>query len=122
MKKEGDHFDVSMGAYKGVEVCELKETPKNVFKNNGLGVITYCNMKIVNYLDIPFNLNDGTYRPYQKSDNIMQYMYVESNHPPIIMKQILKTIEKRFFHLSSTEEIFNEPAPFHGDKLQQSGH
>ena len=122
MKKEGDHFDVSMGAYNGVEVCELKETPKNVFKNNGLGVITYCNMKIVNYLDIPSNLNDGTYRPYQKSDNIMQYMYVESNHPPIIMKQILKTIKKRFSHLSSTEEIFNESAPFHGDKLQQSGH
>lgn len=52
----------------------------------------------------------------------MQYVYVESNHPPIIIKQILKAIEKRFSHLSSTEEIFNESAPFHGDKLQQSGH
>lgn len=72
MKKEGDHFDVSMGAYKGVEVCELKETPKNVFKNNGLGVITYCNMKIVNYLDI-------TYQPYQKADTIIQYILVKSN-------------------------------------------
>ena len=73
MKKGGDLFDVSMGAYDGAEVCELKdkETPEKVFKNNGLAVIIYCNMKIVIYLDVTFNLNDGTYRPYQKSDNII---------------------------------------------------
>ena len=51
-------------------------------------------MKIVNYLDITFNLNDGTYLPYQKPDNIIQYIHVESNHPPNIIKQILKTTKK----------------------------
>ena len=49
-------------------------------------------------------------------------MHVESNHPPNIMKQILKTIEKRFSQLSPIEEIFNESAPLHGDKLHQSGY
>ena len=48
----------------------LKRLQK-VFKNNGLNVIIECNMKIVNYLDVTFNLNDGTYRPYQKPDNII---------------------------------------------------
>ena len=33
-------------------------------------------MEIVNYLNVAFNLNDGTYRPYQKPDNIIQYMLV----------------------------------------------
>ena len=61
-------------------------------------------MKIVNYLDVTFNLNDGTYRPYQKPDSIIQYIYVESNHPPNIIKQIPKTIEKRLSQLSSSEE------------------
>ena len=61
-------------------------------------------MKIVNYLDVTFNLNDGTYRPYQKPDNIIQYIHVESSHPPNIIKQIPKTIEKRLSQLSSSEE------------------
>ena len=33
-----------------------------MFKNKGLDVIMNCNMKIVNYLDVMLNLNDGTYR------------------------------------------------------------
>ena len=77
-------------------------------------------MKIVNYLDKTFNLNDGTYRPYQKTYNIIQYIFVKSNHPPNIMKQIPKTIEKRLSQLSSNEETFNELAPFYEDKLHRS--
>ena len=78
-------------------------------------------MKIVNYLDVTFNLNDSTYRPYQKSDNIMQYLHVESNHLPNIVKQIPKTIEKCLFQLSN-EEIFSESVPFYEDKLHQPGY
>ena len=54
----------------GPQMERLKRLQK-VFKNNGLNVIIDCNMKIVNYLDVTFNLNDGTYRPYQKPDNII---------------------------------------------------
>ena len=48
-------------------------------------------MKIVNYLDVTFNFNDqkiGTYQSYQKPNNIIHYIHVESNHPPNIIKQI----------------------------------
>ena len=79
-------------------------------------------MEILNYLDVTFNLNDGTYRPYQKPDHIIQYIHAESSHPLNIIKQILKAIEKRLFQLSSNEEIFNESAPFYEDKLHQSGY
>ena len=79
-------------------------------------------MKIVNYLDVTFDLNDGTCRPYQKSGNIIQYIHVKSNHPPNIIKQIPKTIEKSLSQLSSSEEIFNDSAPFYEDKLYQSGY
>ena len=78
-------------------------------------------MKIVNYLDNTFNLNDGTYRPYQKPDYKTQYIHVQSNHPLNITKQIPKTIEKRLSQLSCNEETFNESAPFYEDKLHQSG-
>ena len=74
-------------------------------------------MKIANHLDVTFNGNDSTHRPYQKPDNIIQYIHVESNHPPNTIKQIRKTIEKRLSHLSS-----NESAPFYEDKLHQPGY
>ena len=84
-----------------------KKQLQKVFKSNGLDE----NMKIVNYLDVTSNLNDGTYRYYQKPSNIIQYIHVESNHPPNIIKQIPKTIEKHLSQLSSNE-----------DKLHQSGY
>ena len=80
-------------------------------------------MKIVYYLDATFNLSDnGTYRPYQKPDNIIQYIHVETNHPPKIMKEIPKTVEKYRPQLSYNEEIFNESALFYEDKLHQSSY
>ena len=84
---------------------------QKVFKNNGLDILIECKMTVVNHLDFTFNLNDGTYWPYQKPDNIIQYIHIESNHPPNIIKQIPKTIEKRLSQLSSNEEIFNESEP-----------
>ena len=98
-----------------------KRLPK-LFKNNGLHVIIEYNMKIVNYLDVTFNLNDSTYRLYQKPDNIIQYIHVESNHPPSIIQQIPKTIKKRFSQLSSNEDIFTESALFYEDKRHQPGY
>ena len=104
----------------GPQIEKIKKHLPKVFKNNGLDVIIEFNMKVVNYLDVTFNLNDGTYRPYQKPDNIMQYIHVESNHPPNIIKQVSKTIEKRLSQLSSNEEIFNEI--FNLIQLHQSGY
>ena len=51
--------------------------------------------KVVDYLDVPFNLSDGTYKPYHKPDNKINYINVQSNHPPNIIKQLQKTIEQR---------------------------
>ena len=79
-------------------------------------------MKIINYLDVTYDLNDGTYRPYQKPGNITQHIHVESNNPPNIIKQIPKTIEKHLSQLSSNEEIFNKSAAFYENKLHQSGY
>lgn len=36
-------------------------------------------MKIVNYLDCTFNLNNGTYKPYRKPNDETNYIHVESN-------------------------------------------
>ena len=66
----------------------FKKQLQNLFQNNGVDVLLECNIKIVKYLDVTFNLNGGTYRNYQKPDNLIQYTHVESNDLPNIFKQI----------------------------------
>ena len=56
-------------------------------------------MKIVNYLDVTLNLNDGSYRPYKKPNEETNYIHVNSDHPPSILKQLPKSIEKRLSSL-----------------------
>ena len=50
------------------------------------------------------------------------YNYVESKHPPKIIKPNSKVIKKRLTKLSCNKEILNESTPFYEDKLQQSGY
>ena len=37
-------------------------------------------MKIVNYLGVTLNLNDGSYRPYKKPNEETNYIHVNSDH------------------------------------------
>ena len=124
-KNIGLYRDDGLSIFKnssGLEMEKNKKHLQEVFKDDGLDLIIECNIKVVNYLDVTFNLNDGTYRSYQKPDNIIQYIHVESNHPPNIIKQIPKTIEKRLSQLSSNKEIFSESAPFYEGELHQFGY
>ena len=78
-------------------------------------------MKTVNYLDVTLNLENSTYRPYQKENNQIKYINTESNHPPSIIKQLPLSIESRLSLLSSSEEIFNSVTPYQ-DALDKSGY
>ena len=125
IKNIGWYRDDTLAIFKncyGRQMEKIKKPLQKVFKKYGLDLIIEFNTKIVTYLDVTFNLHDGTYRPYQKPDNIIQYTHVESNHPPNIIKQIPKTVEKRLSQLSSNEKIFNESAHVYEDKLHQSGY
>ena len=127
-KNIGLHRDYGFSIIKNCsdpQMEKIKKQLQKVCKNNGLDVFIECSMKIVNYLHVTFNTNDGTYRPYQKHniiDNIIQYVHVESNHPPNIINQIPNAIEKRLSQLSSNEDILNESASFYEDRLYQSGY
>ena len=44
----------------GPQSEKVKKNFKKIFKENRLDIIIQCNMKIVNYLDVTFNLNDRT--------------------------------------------------------------
>ena len=52
-------------------------------------------MKTVTYLDVTNNLENSAYRPYQKENNQIKYINIESNHQPSIVKQLPLSIEYR---------------------------
>ena len=106
----------------GPQSEKIKKTFQKMFKNKGLDIIINCNMKIVNYLDVTLNLNDGSYRPYKKPNEETNYIHVNSNNPPSILKQLPMSIEKRLSSLSSSKEIFEETAPYYEQYLSNCGY
>ena len=65
----------------GLQSGQVKKNIQKIFKEHGLDISIKCNMKVVNYLDVTFNLNDGTYKPYTKPNNEIKYIHKNSNHP-----------------------------------------
>ena len=92
------------------------------FKNNGLNITMQTNLKIVNYLDVTFNFNNGTYCPYRKPSNQPLYINAKSNHPPSIIKQLLDSIRRKISDNSCNEDEFNKAMTEYETALKSSEH
>ena len=79
-------------------------------------------MKIVNYLEVTFDLTNSTYCPYRKPNDHPQYINTKSNHPPNIIKQIPASISTRISDNSSNEDAFNKAKPVYNSALKASGY
>ena len=74
-----------VGLYRddGLAICKAtpKEIEKNkqegcqVFKSNGLKITIEANKKVVNFLDVTFNLTNGCYEPFMKPNNKLSYVH-----------------------------------------------
>ena len=69
-----------------------------MFKDNHLNITMQCNLKIVNYLDVTFNLSNATYRTFCQPNNEIAYIYKESYHLAFLnihlTKKYLKNLHK----------------------------
>ena len=106
----------------GPQSEQVKKNIQKIFKDHGLDIIIQCNMKVVNYLDVTFDLSDGTYKPYAKPNNEIKYIHKNSNHPPSVIRQIPLSIESRLSTLSLNEKKFQEALPPYQKALQNSGY
>ena len=95
----------------GPQSEQVNKNIQKVFQEHGLNVIIQCTKKIVYYLDVPFNFNDGPYKPYTKPNNKIKYIHKDSNHPPNVIQQILLFIESRLSILSFNKKKFQEAVP-----------
>ncbi len=121
----GLYRDDGLAAFKntsGPQNERIKKDFQRIFKDHGLDIVIVCNRKSVNYLDASLNLSDGSFRPYCKPDDETNYINVESDHPPSIIKQLPTAVEKRISDLSSSEQIFEQSKKKYQDALTKSGY
>ena len=68
----GLHRDKGLAVFMnkcGPESEKIKKTIESIFWNNELRIIIQYNLKIVNYLDVTFNLTYFSYRSFNKTNN-----------------------------------------------------
>ena len=78
--------------------------------------------KVVNFLDVTFNLTNGCYKLLMKPDNKLSYVHQQSNHPLALLKNIPLNINKRLTSISSSKEVFDEAIAPYQKALTESGY
>ena len=91
----------------------------SVFKNIDFKIEIVTNLTEVDFLDLTFNLENNTYRPYKKPNDRLIYIDVLSNYPPQIKKQPTKTISDRLSRNSSNADIINNTKLEYEEALQK---
>ena len=81
----------------------------------------YTNITAVDFLDLTLNLKTGSYQPFRKRNNEPIHIYINSNHPPQILKQLPKSISKRLSKNSSSKEVFDKSKVLYEKSLENKG-
>ena len=72
----------------------------------GLKISIQTNLKVANFLDVTFDLENNTYYPYRKPNDWPVYIHKLSNHPPSITKNLPVAISRCLSDLSHGRETF----------------
>ena len=121
-KSTGLYRDDGLAILQNLSGSEIEWKDKDViemFKTAGLNITIQAGFHIANFLDVQFNLNNGTYQTYRKPDNTPVYINKKSNHPPLLLKQLPKSIVKQISDISSDENIFCNSIPMYSEALKK---
>ena len=105
----------------GPEIERIKKQIVRMFKINGLSITIKTNQKAADFLVVHFDLVQDIYKPYKKPNDDPLHINKNSNHPPAIIKQILKAIAKRISDISSNKEIYDQNINYYKKSLERSG-
>ena len=125
-------LNAAIGGYKDDNLAVSRASPRQtelmkkkiceVFRRYGLQVTIEANKQVVQFLDVEFDLRDGSFRPYLKQGDTPLYVNSQSNHPPHILKNIPSSINKRLSALSSSKAMFDSVAPKYQEALIKAGY
>ena len=76
-------------------VDRIRKNVIKIFKEVGFKIEIKTNLKIVDFLDVTFNLANDTYRPYKNPNDPLLYVNTSSNHPHQVIKHIPISLNKR---------------------------
>ena len=100
----------------------VRKNVVKIFKEVGFKIEIQTHLKIVNFLDVTFNLANGTYRPYKKGNESLLYINKSCNHLPEVIQQLPTSINERLSNNSSSEEIFSASKYEYETALRNSGY
>ena len=89
-----------------------------IFKETGFKIDIETDLKIVNFLDMTFNLINGSYKPYKKPNDSLLYINENSNHPPQSKKKLPKTTTDYAEKQRQIVQKFFKSGDFHASKIE----
>ena len=104
------------------QVDRIKKEMCKIFGNYGLIITIDVNHKIVNFLDVTFDLESGLFKPFMKPNDNPLYVNNKSNHPPAITKNLPESVNRRLSSLSANEGVFRDAIPPYQQALKDSGY
>ena len=90
---------------RNVKGTQIDHTRKKIIKTFKLDIET--SSKVVDFLDLTFNLNNGTYKPSKKPNDSLLCINKNSNNPPQIINQLPRIISDRLSRNYSNKELFS---------------
>ena len=106
----------------GPQVEQKRKQVCKIFQSFGLKVTTETNLKQTDFLDIFFDLNSKTFKPFRKANDSPCYINVDSNHPRMIKHNLPQMIANRISRLSSSKQIYDQEIPTYKHALETAGH
>lgn len=126
--KYGNHFglyrDDGLGLFNEPpkKVEKIKQDITKIFNKHGLRITIDANKRVVDFLDVTLNLYDKSYKPYMKANNAPLYVNAQSNHPPVVLKNLPENINNRLSEISIDSKRFNEAIEPYQQAINSSGY
>ena len=100
----------------------LRKEIIELFKSEDLSITIECNLAVTDYLEVTFDLPNNKYFPYRKPNNELLYINAHSNHPPSVIKELPKMVNKRISDLSSDKDEYLKAIAPYDEALKRSGY
>ena len=120
----------SVGLYRDDGLCIVKGNGQQVervrkklikmFQNEGLKITTMGNLTVVDYLDVVFDLQNNSYKPFTKPNANTKYVSIQSSHPPAVVANIPAAINRRLSSVSSSKEMFETEVAHYQQALKEA--